>query len=142
MATARLSRETYEKLVKAFREQPGNVSHAIRAAKVGPRTARRAWMRGWDAPSWARPIQDVFAQEQIQARASLERKRAEKGARIRDDRERVPIHRPRQKQGRNHWAQPQEYSVKTVQPSAAAQRIRRQPKCNRHEQLARQVQPD
>lgn len=42
-----ITREFYEKLLIAYRECPGNASFASRRALCDPRTARRAWRRGW-----------------------------------------------------------------------------------------------
>ncbi len=93
MATTRLPRSTYDALVAAHRKKPGNHSHAARTARVGIRTARRAYLEGWERPAWARSIRDVLAQEGIGARARVaeESNRAELAARLRDEKERARI---------------------------------------------------
>ncbi len=93
MATTRLPRSTYDALVQAHRLKPGNHSHAARTARVGVRTARRAYLEGWERPAWARAIRDVLAQEGIGARARVAKEsgRAELAARLRDEKERARI---------------------------------------------------
>lgn len=89
MATARISRTQYDLLLEAFRARPGNYSHASQAAGVTVRTARRAWLRGWERPDWARPITSVFTQEQIGARARMEAQKADRAARLRAERDKA-----------------------------------------------------
>lgn len=67
------------------------MARAARVAGIGPRTARRAWEDGWDRPVWARPIRLLFDQEQINARARMEKIDAEQGARLRDEKEKARI---------------------------------------------------
>lgn len=57
------TRELYAALLKGFRESPGNGSAASRHAGCDPRTARRAWEKGWPKLHWARPIQKVVEAE-------------------------------------------------------------------------------
>ena len=68
MAGRSLTRSLYDKLVDAYREAPGNASHAGRLSGVDRRTAQRAWERGWPAYPWARPIKTVLADEDRLAR--------------------------------------------------------------------------
>ena len=69
MARCRLTLEQYRRLLEAFREEPGNAARAARIAEVDPRTALRAWHRGWIAPPWARCIEQVVDEEHIAVRA-------------------------------------------------------------------------
>lgn len=57
------TRELYTKLVRGFREAPGNGSAAARYAGCDPRTARRAWSHGWPNHPWAPPIERVIEKE-------------------------------------------------------------------------------
>jgi len=63
-----VGRTTYESLLDAFREIPGNVSAAARSAGVGRETARRAWLRGW-TDRHLPAIKDVLREEQVLARS-------------------------------------------------------------------------
>lgn len=63
-------------MVEAFREKPGNASHAARKAGVDQRTAQRGWRLGFPhlihaapSPESHRPIKDIFAREQEAIRA-------------------------------------------------------------------------
>ena len=69
MGRARITRADYDRLVAAFREEPGNLLQAARAAGVSRTVARRAWRQGWDGPDWARCIGDVVRAEQVAGRA-------------------------------------------------------------------------
>lgn len=69
-----MNRVKYEKIVSAFRDEPGHFSKAGAKAGVDPRTAKKAWLRGWpnlDLP----PIKQVILDEQMESRASAERER-------------------------------------------------------------------
>lgn len=97
-STARITREQYEILVESFRDDPGHIEKARIAAKVHFKTAKRAWLTGWDRPPWARAIRDVFEQEKVSARARTHKlaheaalEKAEKAARLRDEKERARI---------------------------------------------------
>ena len=82
MSQRRITREFYDKLVEAYREQPSNHSHASTHASCDRRTARRGWERGWsdgrNPLPWAGPISQLIAEEQSIARSRIldERKRA------------------------------------------------------------------
>ena len=67
MARCRLTLEQYRRLLEAFREEPGNAARAARIAEVDPRTALRAWHRGWIAPPWARCIEQVVDEARLKA---------------------------------------------------------------------------
>lgn len=64
-----INRDTYDALIEAFRQHPGNAAAAGRAAGVTRQTATRAWRRGWPKRRWP-AIKDVLAQEQRLARAA------------------------------------------------------------------------
>jgi len=68
---ARISKEQHDALIVAFRERPGVALYAGQQAGVTYRTAKRAWEQGWPNPPWARPIRDIFADEERSARAIL-----------------------------------------------------------------------
>jgi hypothetical protein len=57
------SRDLYNRLVSAFREAGGVSRHAARLAGVHEKTARKAFLLGWPRYEWARPIQEVIAEE-------------------------------------------------------------------------------
>jgi len=59
----------YEVMLQAYREQPGNASHAARMADCERRMAARAWSKGWPRSPWAKPIKDVILEERRAARA-------------------------------------------------------------------------
>lgn len=90
MPRARITREKYDLLIVAFREEV-NVVRAARLAGVGDRTARRAWHQGWDRPVWARPIKFLVDQDQVDARARMEQIDAEQAARLRDEKQMARI---------------------------------------------------
>lgn len=71
MPRARISKKQYDVMVEVFREKPGEFTAARHAAKVGHRTAKRAWETGWERPDWARPIRDLIGEEQVAARAQM-----------------------------------------------------------------------
>lgn len=63
-----LSRETYEKLVEAFRQTPGSYSLAARAASCDPRTAKRCWLGpAYPKWPWALPIKALLEEEAAEA---------------------------------------------------------------------------
>lgn len=57
------SRDLYNRLVAAFRESGGIARRAARIAGVHEQTARKAFVIGWPRYEWARPIQEVLAEE-------------------------------------------------------------------------------
>ncbi len=67
-----ISQDFYDRLVAAFRQDPGNASAAARYAKCDPRTAKKGWERGWpEVGAWAKPINERLAEEQQEARSRL-----------------------------------------------------------------------
>lgn len=75
-----LTLENVESLLEAFRKAPGNYSHAARCAGVDSRTAKRGWLIGWRKWLEGKAIKDIIEDEQIEARAELERRKAEVSA--------------------------------------------------------------
>ena len=70
MAYRQISKETYEHLLDAFRDRPGNCSNASRIAGCSPEMAKRGWEEGWSPRiPWARCLKQVLKEEQEQARA-------------------------------------------------------------------------
>jgi len=92
MAKARISEKKYNLLLEAFREVPGRTWKASEIAGVQPKTAQRAWERGWDDPIWARtPIREIVEKEQIAARAELQRQGEKEKAKDTADREKAKL---------------------------------------------------
>lgn len=75
MAYRIMTQDLYDSLVLAYREKPGNHSNAGRVAGCDRRMAKRAWETGWERLPWAKPIQAVLRDEQVQARAAIHRDR-------------------------------------------------------------------
>jgi hypothetical protein len=103
MAKARRDRALWDLLVEAFRERPGNFSHAARHAGTTRRAAKHAWEFGWAKVSWARPIKSVVHEEGDEAqlaaaaaRADRERERRAREDLASADRERLRAERVRQ----------------------------------------------
>jgi hypothetical protein len=117
MARQAVTPEFYEALVAAYRENPGAHSHAASTVGCDRRTAKRGWEEGWQrsvghgrpALPWARPIRDVIADEQAEARrrlAAIEEREhevveRERALRVHIDREKV---RQEAVQRRTEWA--------------------------------------
>ena len=84
-----VTRAQYDLMVAAFREKPGTWEHAGRAGGVAPRTAKVAWETGWPSlgNGWAKPIRDLLAAEQTDARAEavLAAARAQQVAQVPQD---------------------------------------------------------
>jgi hypothetical protein len=80
-----LTRETYEKLLSAYREHPANANHAATAARCSWQLARRAWSGPpyRDYP-WATPIKQLLDDER---RAGLARAHELQRQRARDEAE-------------------------------------------------------
>jgi hypothetical protein len=70
MSNKPVTREFYDSLVIAYREQPGNASYAARAASCERRMAKRGWELGWPRLPWARPIKVVLEAEIVSAQAA------------------------------------------------------------------------
>jgi hypothetical protein len=69
----RVTQDVWDKLLEAYREDPGNHSNAARHAVVQRRTARRAWELGYpDRPWGLKPIKDLLASEAELARSRLQ----------------------------------------------------------------------
>lgn len=72
---------TWRLLLGALREHPGDVAHAASAAQVDVRVASRAWATGW--AGHYQPIREVLLDEQVQARAQIQRETDERVRSIR-----------------------------------------------------------
>ncbi len=70
MARKPVTREFYDSLVIAYREQPGNATHAARRALCERRMAKRGWDQGWPQYPWAGPIKLLMEQEIVSAQAA------------------------------------------------------------------------
>lgn len=69
----RVDQATWDKLLEAYRQDPGNHSAAARYAVVQRRTAKRAYEEGYpDRPWGAKPIKDLLAMESDIARSRLQ----------------------------------------------------------------------
>ncbi len=68
----RLSLQFYEKLLDAYRANPGNHAGSAKVVGCARKTAKRGWDFGWNKFEWAPPIKDVIAQEQVSARARVQ----------------------------------------------------------------------
>ena len=77
MAYRVMTQDLYDSLVLAYREKPGNHSNAGRVAGCDRRMAKRAWDSGWTRLPWAKPIQALLRDEQIRARAAIQKDRRE-----------------------------------------------------------------
>lgn len=65
MPAIRISKETYDHLVQAFREQR-NVARAARIAGCGEKAAKKAYFFEYDRPEWAHaPIRQLLENEQV-----------------------------------------------------------------------------
>lgn len=73
-----ITREKYDALLDAFREEGENFRAVASRCGVHWETAKRGWHQGWSdqkSKPWALPIKAVIQREQIEARAALERER-------------------------------------------------------------------
>lgn len=71
--------ENFDALLEAYRRDPGNHVSAAAASLLDPRTARKAWEHGLRKFLGGRPLRDLIAEEQEDARAQIIR--AERTAR-------------------------------------------------------------
>ena len=70
---SRVDQATWDRLLGAYRADPGNHSNASRLAGVQRKTARRAYEHGYPERPWgARSIKDLLMDEQTLARARLQ----------------------------------------------------------------------
>lgn len=71
--SGRVDQPLWDKLLEAYREDPGNHSAAARHAGVQRRTARRAWDTGYPERPWgAKSIRDMIRDEAELARSRLQ----------------------------------------------------------------------
>ena len=87
MARRLIDQQTYDLLLAAYRERPGNHTNAASVAGCDRRMAKRAFESGWEKAPWATPIKLALEQEQIEARASRARTRTEDFIRAQEERE-------------------------------------------------------
>jgi len=76
----RVTQEIWDKLIEAYREDPGNHSHASRHALVKRITAKRAYEIGYPSRPWAiKPIKQLILEdiELARARIQLDNERAD-----------------------------------------------------------------
>lgn len=66
-------------MLESHREAPGNVSAAARGASVSRATASKYWQHGGDE-AWMLPLRKVIGEEQVAARAAIERERVKAAA--------------------------------------------------------------
>jgi hypothetical protein len=69
-----INNDTWQMLINAYRDRPGNATNAARLARVDWKTANRAWESGlhWmKQETFRKPIRELLAEEQEQARARL-----------------------------------------------------------------------
>lgn len=75
MARRIIDRPLYEKLVEAYRMEPGNHSNAARHGQCDRRMAKRAYEQGWKNQPWAVPIKELLADDTVRARAKRQEMR-------------------------------------------------------------------
>ena len=69
----RVTQQVWDLLIEAYREDPGNHSHASRRALVKRTTAKRAYEIGYPSRPWAiKPIKQLLVEDIQLARARLE----------------------------------------------------------------------
>jgi hypothetical protein len=66
-----ISKDKWDLMLISFRDNPGKVATAARAASVARETAHRAWNRGWEKDRIP-AIKGIIADEERAARAALE----------------------------------------------------------------------
>lgn len=64
MGKKAISRELYEQMLEAFREEPGNVGYVAKKCDVEYRTAAKCWKVGWES-KYFDPAKDKIEQELI-----------------------------------------------------------------------------
>ena len=75
MARRLIDQQTYDLLLAAYRERPGNHTNAASVAHCDRRMAKRAFESGWPKAPWATPIKLALEGEQVSARAERARTR-------------------------------------------------------------------
>lgn len=66
-----MNRVKYDRIVCAFRDEPGNFRQAGLKAGVDWRTARKGWLKGWPDLDFP-PIKEVIIDEQMESRSQAE----------------------------------------------------------------------
>lgn len=92
-------------MLEAHREKPGVIHFAARRANVVHRTAKKAYLVGWERPGWARAIRDVIKDEENSARAILYREEAQRAKASAANREEMQVARMDAAQERAREAQ-------------------------------------
>jgi len=69
-----MNRVRYDKIVCAFRDEPGNFRQAAIKSGVDWRTARKGWLKGWPDLDFP-PIKQVILDEQMESRSQAEREK-------------------------------------------------------------------
>ena len=77
MSRKAISRELYEQMLEAFREEPGNISYVAQKCNVEYRTATKCWKVGWES-KYFDPAKDVVEQEQLEARSRVASEKAKR----------------------------------------------------------------
>ena len=74
MPVSRVDEALWSQLVEAFREDPGNVKGTARRVGVTPKTAKRAWEKGYPSRgAWgAKPIKQLMQEERELAASKLQ----------------------------------------------------------------------
>lgn len=73
MGRRAITAELFNELVRAFRLQPGIYGAAARATGTAHKTAKRAWLKGWESKGFP-AIKDIMTEERqaVRAMAALE----------------------------------------------------------------------
>lgn len=68
------TKQLYELILNAYRENPGVHRAVERETKYDRRAAKLLWEKGWPHKTWAKPIKDVLGEELDDVRAEALRK--------------------------------------------------------------------
>jgi len=108
-----IDQATWDKLLAAYREQPGVASHAARSAGVTRPTAQRAWDSGWPKMPYAKvPISKLIDLERDIARSRMELE--DEAAELADDKLMLDAERDRER-SRQQAIRSREDEAKLVQ---------------------------
>lgn len=77
MSKKAISRELYEQMLEAFREEPGNIGYVAKKCDVEYRTAAKCWKVGWES-KYFDPAKDTIEQEQLEARSRVASEKAKR----------------------------------------------------------------
>ncbi len=116
--SGRVDQACWDKLLEAYREDPGNHSAAARHAGVQRRTARRAWDTGYPERPWgAKSIRDMIRDEAELARSRLQLEAEQQE--LAEDKAALEAERDRERT-RQHAIQSREQEGKLVQATRVA----------------------